>query len=675
MHRTMSVEIRRKHKNMDFISIFDTFLQKTGDVVAARKARGIKCSRKKLDAALAASQIAKKTQIALAEALADAEQLESVPKDLVNKMFRELPVDHQTVERVAAILDVKPESLYLEETSQNAESNDAKKHKFPQPLVWWALGIVAILLVAIFFFQQHQTQQSNCYSRFSLEQDSNPNSLVIVIGRLAGDPNNQAQLMLASLLASDNKLTQGVQVYTSCFVNEFSASESLRAQINDGHNRAKLELQNYQADIIVWGERFENRLNLRITSALDPQQASALSFMGKPVVASQQDFVMNFRIDDDETLSSDLPLVLLHSIQTEETSKQQLKQQLVENYNYSGNWLKEAVLSDNNLLKRLSPTADPKLYTLTTTQLCFRRRLLGDIESSNQQYQLATRACEQALEITNKDTEPMQWASITGNLAAIELRQHLYANNKDSQQQTLQSALTKYQQIEQIYIKHASATELATYYQNFAAAHIRLAELLPEQMAAHLAKALELNQQSLDISSASDNPLYYAQRLQNQCVVRYRLGASTQKPSVLEIGINDCEAALALVNVQQHPQMYAMIQNNLAISHAILAELKSSPSLLSQALALFEQTQQTYTKEKFLLNWAQVELNKAELKCKLSLMSNDPSLLEEALESADAAELVFVQKQVPSYINYLANLKAKIIKCDTRQLSKCSCSN
>jgi tetratricopeptide (TPR) repeat protein len=53
-----------------------------------------------------------KTQAALAECIADIEGLDSAPKDIVNRVFRELPVDPTTVERVARALGVEAHTLY-----------------------------------------------------------------------------------------------------------------------------------------------------------------------------------------------------------------------------------------------------------------------------------------------------------------------------------------------------------------------------------------------------------------------------------------------------------------------------------------------------------------------------------------------------------------------------------
>lgn len=78
--------------------------------------RGIRASRIKLNKALAAAGL--KTQAALAERMADLEGLSAAPKDIVNRVFREQPVDAATLERVARALGVEAFTLYL--TNQEA---------------------------------------------------------------------------------------------------------------------------------------------------------------------------------------------------------------------------------------------------------------------------------------------------------------------------------------------------------------------------------------------------------------------------------------------------------------------------------------------------------------------------------------------------------------------------
>lgn len=76
----------------------------------SQRRRGVRASRAKLARALAEAGL--KTQAALAERIADAEGLDAAPKDVVNRVFRELPVDPTTLERVARCLGVDAHTLY-----------------------------------------------------------------------------------------------------------------------------------------------------------------------------------------------------------------------------------------------------------------------------------------------------------------------------------------------------------------------------------------------------------------------------------------------------------------------------------------------------------------------------------------------------------------------------------
>lgn len=61
------------------------------------------------------SGLERKTQAAVAERIADLEGLESIPRDLVSRVFREQAVDAQSIARVAAALDVEPKAICKDE--------------------------------------------------------------------------------------------------------------------------------------------------------------------------------------------------------------------------------------------------------------------------------------------------------------------------------------------------------------------------------------------------------------------------------------------------------------------------------------------------------------------------------------------------------------------------------
>lgn len=88
-----------------------------------RYTRGVRASRVALSRALLESGL--KTQVAIAQQIAETEGLESPPKDSVSRAFREKPVDPVTISRIARALKVEPHLLYLSaEQSAPAEPDE-----------------------------------------------------------------------------------------------------------------------------------------------------------------------------------------------------------------------------------------------------------------------------------------------------------------------------------------------------------------------------------------------------------------------------------------------------------------------------------------------------------------------------------------------------------------------
>ncbi|NOX82035.1 MAG: tetratricopeptide repeat protein [Alphaproteobacteria bacterium] len=80
----------------------------TGEENGKRR-RGIRASKVKLTRAL--SDAGLKTQAALADRIADLEELEAAPRDMVSRAFRELPVEARSIDRIARALGVDVDSL------------------------------------------------------------------------------------------------------------------------------------------------------------------------------------------------------------------------------------------------------------------------------------------------------------------------------------------------------------------------------------------------------------------------------------------------------------------------------------------------------------------------------------------------------------------------------------
>ncbi len=132
-----------------------------------RRRRGVRASRSKLSQAMSAAGV--RTQAALAERIADLEGLESVPRDAVNRAFRQHPIDPNTLARVANALGVEPFTLYLTEHEANADAQASVADSIASPQLsltpadatrggWalWLLAVGALALAALLAWQPHR---------------------------------------------------------------------------------------------------------------------------------------------------------------------------------------------------------------------------------------------------------------------------------------------------------------------------------------------------------------------------------------------------------------------------------------------------------------------------------------------------------------------------------------
>ena len=93
-----------------------------------QRRRGVQASRVRLTKALTDAGL--RTQAALAERIADMEDLDSPPRDAVSRAFRELPVELTTLERIARALNVEVHTLYLT-ASEAADARPDPRRESP----------------------------------------------------------------------------------------------------------------------------------------------------------------------------------------------------------------------------------------------------------------------------------------------------------------------------------------------------------------------------------------------------------------------------------------------------------------------------------------------------------------------------------------------------------------
>lgn len=116
-----------------------------------------------------------------------------------------------------------------------------------------------------------------------------------------------------------------------------------------------------------------------------------------------------------------------------------------------------------------------------------------------------------------------------------------------------------------------------------------------------------------------------------------------------------------------------MIQNNLAVSSAILVEMEGDTDKLGDAEHAFRQAQTVYTRDRLPLNWAEVEINLSELKCNLAVSSRQPSLLDDAVAHGEAALEVFTEKGHKRYARYVSSSLQTLNACDRSAIADCTC--
>lgn len=172
--------------------------------------RGIRASRARLYRALTAAGF--KTQAALAESMADLEGLAQAPKDVVNRVFREQPVELPTLERVARALDVDAWELY--KTADEPEPASAGGPGQPAPsrpatrIGRWHIGLgLLILLPALAGLWWTQLDPGAQDSQTSAATTSllDPGPPTLVLHPIAGD--NDGQLTTALRLYLDQQVT------------------------------------------------------------------------------------------------------------------------------------------------------------------------------------------------------------------------------------------------------------------------------------------------------------------------------------------------------------------------------------------------------------------------------------------------------------------------------------
>ncbi len=209
--------------------------------------RGVRASRAKLTHALTEAGL--RTQAALSERIADLEGLETAPKDLVNRAFRELPVDPQTLDRIATALGVDAPTLYktsdevaapaaaeVESESEPVHEQESTTDSLPRAYLAFALalGVVAIALIAWFALPSDPEPADTEVAALSQPADSHVLSrgpLSLVVLPLQDESDEQLSNQVRTALAHDFSVATPTATAAAQTTDPQALADSLRVDL------------------------------------------------------------------------------------------------------------------------------------------------------------------------------------------------------------------------------------------------------------------------------------------------------------------------------------------------------------------------------------------------------------------------------------------------------------
>ncbi len=650
--------------------------------MSTKKKRGVRASRIKLHEALAKSDIVPKTQIALANAISDREGLDAAPRDLVNKLFRELPVDPQTIERAARALGVNAKSLY-QEGPDNAvlpETDEAiKPEKKPSPKRILAIALLPVLFfVGLVAFNTPDSWFSakQCTGLTNSKVNTPSDKLGVVIGRFSGDPNNEIQIMLADVFMKNEKLSEDIEVFTSCNQINMGANASYSQGLLEQRKKAQADLKAVDAHIFIWGERSQNQINIRYTSLAANNTEAAIDTDQRAIQTNEIYFSIPVRLTASRDVPVEVTKIPLDFMGVKTEARKKTLSKLKSKFESTGDWIRDTVISDRNLLKTISPKTDPVLYALTGNQLCYRYRMLGDYEYNQEVYVEAEKACREVLENLPEDKFPSMRAVIQINLATVLVRQHMFARTLPERFKILDAARKMFESVEDEIKSGNAITSYAAFNKNLSLTYLYLGGITGgEDSLAYLTEASRRSNLGLEDTDKVMQPKDYAKTKQNLCLIGHRLANLTKEKEYALQAISDCKEAISGLSQHSDPQAWGMAQNNLAISYALFAGLSKDEQSLEKAITEFSKAQTNFTKERFPVNWAEVEINKAELNCRLAILKQDAAYFDKTNKHSMLALPVLVEHNVATHIDYITRLLDTVKSCDISNISSCKCSS
>lgn len=669
------------------------------DQLPRTKRRGVRASRIKLEQALGNSDLERKTQAALAERIADIEELDAAPKDLVSKVFRELPVDPQTLERVARGLGVEAKTLYLEadETPRDigrqamANGDDggddgggtaavvetaARLSRIArlQTLAFFSLAFSLLLLGGSLAIRPSGPL---CGLREAVERSTaEEGRLGFVVARFSGDPDNRAQQYLATSLANDRDLASYTSVLATCARPRWTGPGDLRRKLADIRHAGRKKLARTGAHVMLWGELDGDDIIVRFITTRRDASAFAVEVSGRPLKVEEDNLELRVPIGRPSEGLADVKRFALELIEPGDETLADIRSKAMQSYKSSADWLRAAIISQRNLARMVDPAINAQRWAAINMQLCYDLRLLGDYDAAADDYRDALEACDNALSVRPKDRFPNDWASLQVNKASSHIRLHYYAQDREDAIKSLQAAEDALLSVLDSSDSAPTPQQQLTARRNLGVVYLRFGELTQGDVSSdYFEKGLSSLKTALDALDPAYQPLDWAITQQNICLALYQHGArlGADGASLVREAKDRCRDAVGRLSPDNTAIDWAMAQNNLAAATAILAQMESDVSGLGGAIHDFTAAQSVYRRETLPENWAEVELNLGELYCNLAVLNDDPSAFGSSLSHLDAALEVFIGKGNERYRRYAENLATSVKACQAGRAAACVC--
>lgn len=661
----------------------------TGEVSNSHgdRRRGVSASRAKLNQALAASDLPKKTQSALADRIADIERLDAAPKDLVSRVFRGVPVDAQSVERIARALKVPADSLYEESSSSLATPirpvafqewlaaaiKTAGPRRLAAGLALAAAGIAGAGFVV--------RPESRCAiaETFAPPRVSE-GRLGVLISGFDRDQSNVAQEIIASAFAGDSRLASDVEIIRTC--RKFSPPHA--GNVTIGRLRLRLDAQRLMrkahADILIWGEVREGEANARIVSTR--KAPIAATGLGERIVqVDEMEIMAPVSLAKPYAGLPDLKRLAIDMMAPAGEGDAERRARVLATLETATDWLDASIVADRNYLRSLGKNQRASQWGALNAQLCYKYRVRGEAKMEKSDFLEADLHCRDALSQLSKEHAPTEWATVMSNRSAIPMRLALFAGDVEERLRLVSEAESILTEALAGLPETGAAMQRATAQRLLAGVLIYRTEVETDRgdMAAaetNFARALELTDDALLYIDGESNPQAFGHLHQNVCVGLYRramrTGGETAMPD-LEEAIRRCTTARDMLPINESPLDWGMIQNNLAVSNAIKATFANEPAALEAAIAEFDRAKEAYRHDLYPAKWAEVEVNLGELHCNLARLKKDAAPIEPGLAHAEGALVEFMRFGVDAYANYARAVISNLQACRA-DVGACKCS-